>query len=149
MNAFWPREKTKLALAPQPQVARPLSFFEYGHAAPGASGKTLEPPRIITMVLEGESTVAPRLWEEALHCVVDANHGIPLRIQGTRHRARWTRDGALPPRFRVIENCRWDGRPQRAREAIEQAPLPLQPAPATELIIAAGEIPRLILRTRH
>jgi hypothetical protein len=149
MNAFWPREKRKLALEPQTHIARPLSFFEYGHAAAGASGKTLEPPRIITMVLEGESTLAPRQWEEALRCVVDANHGIPLRIQGVRQRARWTREGALPPQLRIIEDCRWDGRSHRGMEAIEQTPLPLQTGPATELIIAAGKITRLIVRTRH
>jgi hypothetical protein len=149
MNAFWPREKRKLALAPQAHIARPLSFFEYGHAAAGASGKTLEPPRIITMVLEGESTLTPRQWEDALRCVVDANHGIPLRIQGFRQRARWTREGALPPQLRVVENCQWDGRSHRGMEVIERTPLPLQTGPATELVIAAGEITRLILRTRH
>jgi hypothetical protein len=149
MNAFWSGEKRRLALEPQARIARPLSFFEYGHAAPGASGKTLEPPRIITMVLEGESTLAPRRWEEALRCVVDANHGIPLRIQGVRRRARWTREGALPPQLRIIENCRWDGRSHRGMEAIERTPLPLQTGPATELIIAAGKITRVILRTRH
>jgi hypothetical protein len=149
MNAFWSREKRKLALAPQTHIARRLSFFEYGHAAAGASGMTLEPPRIITMVLEGESTLTPRQWEEALRCVVDANHGIPLRIQGSRQRARWTREGALPPQLRVIENCRWDGRSHRGMEAIENTPLPLQTGPATELIIAAGGITRVILRTRH
>jgi hypothetical protein len=149
MNAFWSRERGKPALTPQSDIARRLSFFEYGHAAPGASGKTLEPPRIITMVLEGESTLTPGQWEEALRCVVHANHGIPLRIQGARQRARWTREGALPPQLRVIENCRWDGRSHRGVEVIEQTPLPLQGGPATELIIAAGEITRLILRTRH
>src|ERR1700736_4865718 len=149
MNAFWPREKKKLALEPQTHIARPLSFFEYGHAAAGASGKTLEPPRIITMVLEGESTVTPRQWEEALRCVVDANHGIPLRIQGSRQRARWTREGALPPQLRMIGNCQWDGLSHRGMEAIEQTPPPLQTGPATELIVAAGKITRLILRTRH
>jgi hypothetical protein len=149
MNAFWSREKRRLALAPRSHIARPLSFFEYGHAAAGASGKTLEPPRIITMVLEGESTLTSGQWQEALRRVVEANHGIPLRIQGSRQRARWTREGALPPQLRVIENCRWDGLSHRSMEAIEQTPLPLQTGPATELIVAAGNITRLILRTRH
>jgi hypothetical protein len=149
MNAFWPRQKRALALVQQTQIARRLSFFEYGHAAAGASGETLEPPRIITMVLEGESTLMPRQWEEALRCVVDANHGIPLRVLGSRHRARWTREGALPPQLRVIENCQWDGRSHRGIEVIEQTPLPLQTGPAAELIVATGEITRLILRTRH
>lgn len=149
MNAFWPREKRKLTLEPQTRIARPLSFFEYGHAAAGASGKTLEPPRIITMVLEGESTLAARQWEEALRHVVDANHGVPLRIQGVRQRARWTREGALPPQLRIIEDCQWDGRSHRGMDAIEQTPLPLQTGPAAELIIATGKITRLIVRTRH
>jgi hypothetical protein len=149
MSAFWRREKRRLALAPHCHVARRLSFFEYGHAAAGASGKTLEPPRIITMVLEGESTVTPRQWEEALRCVVDANHGIPLRIQGSRQRARWTREGALPPQLRVIENCQWNGRSHRGMEIIERTELPLHTGPAAELIVAPGAITRLILRTRH
>lgn len=149
MNAFALRRKNELTLAPQTEVARRLSFFEYGHAAPGASGKTLEPPRIITLVLEGHSTVTPGQWEEALRCVVNANHGIPLRMQGCRQHARWTREGAPPPPLRVIENCPWDGRSHRGIEIIEQIPLPLQTGPITELIVAAGEITRLILRTRH
>jgi len=91
------REKGNSPSSRKPTSHAPLSFFEYGHAAAGASGKTLEPPRIITMVLEGESTLAPRQWEEALRLVVDANHGVPLRIHGVRQRARWTREGALPP----------------------------------------------------
>jgi hypothetical protein len=149
MNAFWSREKRKTALVPHSRIARPLSFFEYGHAAAGASGKTLEPPRIITMVLEGESTLTPGQWEEGLRCVVDANHGISLRIQGLRQRARWTREGALPPKLRVIDNCQWDGRSHRGIEVIERTPLPLQGGSATELIVADGRITRLILRTRH
>jgi hypothetical protein len=149
MNAFWPREKRKLTLMPHSPIARPLSFFEYGHAAAGASAKTLEPPRVITIVLEGESTLTPRQWAEALRCVVDANHGVPLRIEGFRQRARWTREGASPPQLRVIENCEWDGRSNRGVEIIERTPLPLQTGPATELIIATGRITRLILRTRH
>src|SRR5258708_37787491 len=120
MNAFWRREKRKLALEPQTHIARPLSFFEYGHAAAGASGKTLEPPRIITMVLEGESTLAPRQWEEALRRVVDANHGVPLRIHGARQRARWTRDGALPPQLRSSEDGQWARRSQPGMDTSRQ-----------------------------
>lgn len=149
MSAFWSRERLKLELAPQTSIARRLSVFEYGHAAAGASAKTLDPPRIITMVLEGESSVPPAQWEEALRCAVAANPGIRLRIQGSRRRARWTGDGALPPQVRVIENCRWDGSSHRGIELIEQTPLPLQTGPSTELIIATGEITRLILRTSH
>jgi hypothetical protein len=149
MNALWPRAKRKLALVPHSHVARRLSFFEYGHAAAGASGKTLEPPRIITMVLEGESTVTPRQWGDALRCVVEANHGIALRIQGSRQRARWTREGAMPPQLRLIDDSRWDGRSHRGLEIIERTPLPLQTGPTTELIVATGGITRLILRTRH
>jgi hypothetical protein len=149
MSAFWSRETQKLALAPQTSIARRLSVFEYGHAAAGASAKTLDPPRIITMVLEGESEVTPGQWGHALRRVVDANPGVCLRIQGSRQRARWTSDGALPPQVRVIENCQWDGRSQRGIEVIEQTPLPLQAGPATELIIVTGKITRVILRTRH
>jgi hypothetical protein len=149
MNAFGSREKMKLALAPQTNIARRLSFFEYGHAAAGASAKTLDPPRIITMVLEGESRVTPGQWRDALRCVVNANPGIRLRIQGFRQRARWTGDGAPPPQVRVIENCQWDGSSHRGIEVIEQTPLPVQIGPATELIIVTGKITRVILRTRH
>jgi hypothetical protein len=149
MNAFWSQEKMIPTLAPQTNIARRLSVFEYGHAAAGASAKTLDPPRIITMVLEGESRVTPGQWGDALRCVVDANPGVCLRIQGFRQRARWTSDRALPPHVRVIENCQWDGSSQRGIELIEQTPLPLQAGPATELIIATGKITRVILRTHH
>jgi hypothetical protein len=149
MNALWSREKMKLALAPQTNIARRLSFFEYGHAAAGASAKTLDPPRIITLVLEGESRVTPAQWRDAMRCVVDANPGIRLRIRGFRQRARWTNDGAPPPQVRVIENCQWDGSSHRGIEVIEQTPLPVQTGPATELIIATGKITRVLLRTPH
>src|SRR5882757_6150396 len=149
MSASGSRERMKLELAPQTNVARRLSFFEYGHAAAGMSAKTLDPPRIITMVLEGESSVTPGQWGEALRCAVAANPGIRLRIQGSRRRAHWTGDGALPPQVRVIENCQWDGSSHRGVEAIEQTPLPLQTGPTAELIIATGKTTRVILRTSH
>jgi hypothetical protein len=139
----------KAALAPQTSIDRRLSVFEYGHASAGADLGTLDPARIITMVLEGQSKVAPVEWSEALRRVVHANPGVCLRVQGSRQRARWTREGALPPQVRIIENCRWDGTSHRGVEAIEQTPLPLQTGPCTELIVATGQTTRLILRVRH
>jgi hypothetical protein len=149
MNALMSLDRMRAALAPQTSIVRRLSVFEYGHVAAGADARTLDPPRIITMVLEGESRVTPEQWSDALRRAVDANRGVCLRIQGSGWRAHWTSDGAPAPRVRVIEDCRWDGTSHRGVEIIEQTPLPLQTGPSIELIVATGKITRLILRTRH
>lgn len=149
MTAPGSLERLEAALSPQTNIARRLSVFEYGHASAGANARTLDPPRVVTMVLEGESGVTRAQWREALWRVIDANRGVCLRVQGFRHRARWTSDGALPPQLRIIENCRWDGTSHHGIEAIELTALQLQPGPAAELIVASGEITRLILRVRH
>jgi hypothetical protein len=150
MSALGSLDRMRAALAPQTSIARRLSVFEYGHASAGAAARTLDPPRIITMVLEGESAVALEEWREALLRVVGANPGVCLRIQGSRQQARWTSDGALPPQVRVIGDCGWDGTSHCGVEAsIEQTALPLETGPSTELIVATGKVTRLILRTRH
>jgi hypothetical protein len=149
MRAHGSLEKMRAALAPQANIARRLSVFEYGHASAGENARTLDPPRVITMVLEGESAVTRAQWREALCRVIDANPGVCLRIKGFRQRARWTSDGALPPQLRIIGNCPWDGTSHHGIEAIEKTPLQLQTGPGAELIVATGEITRLILRVRH
>lgn len=149
MSTLGSLEKMKAALAPKTDIARRLSVFEYGHASAGANAKTLDPPRIVTMVLEGESGVTPAQWRDALRSVVDANPGVCLRIQGFRQRARWTSGGAQPPLLRIIDNSPWDGASHCGIEAIERTPLQLQAGPASELIIATGKITRVILRVRH
>jgi NRPS condensation-like uncharacterized protein len=138
-----------LELAPQTTIARPLSAFEYWHAATGTSAQTLDPSRIITMVLEGESTLTHSQLKEALRVVIEANPGLLLRIEGTRQRARWTCDRAIPVPLRVIENCAWDGRSPSGMEAIQETPLSLNPGPGAELLLATGAVTRIILRVHH
>lgn len=149
MRAPGSLENMTAALAPKTNISRRLSVFEYGHASAGTNAKTLDPPRIITMVLEGTSGVTPAQWRDALSRVVDANRGVCLRIQGFRQRARWTSVGARPPLLRIIRDCPWDGTSQCGIEAIEQTRLHLQTGPAAELMIATGTVTRLILRARH
>jgi hypothetical protein len=138
-----------LELAPRTTIERRLSPLEYWHAAAGTSNSTLDPSRIITMVLEGEGVLAPRQLEGALRLVIAANPGVRLRLQGTRHRARWTGDKAIPPSLRVIENCAWDGRSHCDMEAIEETPLTLNPGPGAELLVVTGAVTRIILRVHH
>ncbi|HEV7445963.1 MAG TPA: hypothetical protein VGO18_25535, partial [Steroidobacteraceae bacterium] len=136
-------------LAPQTSIERRLSPLEYWHASAGTSTRTLDSSRIITMVLEGEGVLAYRQLEGALRLVIAANPGLRLRLQGTRHRARWTGDRAIPPSLRVIENCAWDGSSHCGMEAIEETPLTLNPGPGAELLVATGAVTRIILRVHH
>lgn len=140
---------SRLELQPRARIARRLSGLEYGHMAAGSSPGTLDPPRVITMVLEGKCAGAALPWADALRAVAAANPGLRLRVVGRRQRARWTDQGVSPPQVRIMESSAWDGLSHRGLEAIEEKPLPLHSGPGLELVVATGETTRLLLRVRH
>lgn len=138
-----------LTLAPQTQVQRPISLPEYYHAACGASKYTLENPRICTMVIKGSGNLSPQRLEQAVYEAAQANPGARMRLDGKRHRARWTTDNAAHPHFRVVERCEWDGLSNAGMEFAEETALPLETGPIAEVIFARGKNSFIIFRVRH
>lgn len=140
-------------LAPTLSIQRRLSTPEYYHACIGRSPGTLEQPREIVFVIEGEgSFVLPR-WEAALARVVAINPGTRLRLEGKRLQAHWKSDGP-GPRLRHVGNSGWDGRSGAGSEFITATKLELESGNGTELILCDGHpdegIPaRLIVRVLH
>jgi hypothetical protein len=137
-------------LAPVTQIARPLSTVEYYHSSVGRHPRTLEVQREIFFVFEGENELPPERWQQALDRVAAVNPGARLRLQGDRRSARWNSDG-LPPRLRVIEDCRWDARSSQGADFLRATPLSLEDGPSVELILARrpGLSTLLVLRTPH
>ena len=137
-------------LAPLEQIARPLSTPEYYHACIGRHPRTLEPPREVFIVLEGQNALAPERWQQALHQVATVNPGLRLRLVGKRRAARWQSDG-IPPRLRVINDCTWDARSSNGAEFLSATPLSLEGGPTVELILASRTDGNtfVILRSHH
>jgi hypothetical protein len=138
-----------LKLESDVSIARRLSSIEYFHAAAGSSPNTLDPARIINVVIEGDGALPAQQWVDALQSVAQVNAGLRLRIEGSRRTARWTSEAVPLPQVRFLENFAWDGLSHRGLEAIEAQPLPLNCGPGMELVITTGSITRVILRVRH
>ncbi|MGH8446213.1 MAG: hypothetical protein ACREVL_13155 [Solimonas sp.] len=131
-------------------MRRPVSAIEYYHASIGTHSRTLDPPREVAFVIEGESSLLPSRWQYALDAVSAVNPGTRLRLHGHRRRACWISDGP-PPRLRFVEDCTWDGRADPGSEFIFEKPLSLRDGPVAELIVAyrrAGGV-FVILHTHH
>lgn len=144
-------EATGLRFEPRAKIERPLSVPEYYHASVGSSGRTLEPPRMGIMVLEGSGPdLEPEAWREALDKVSREHPGSRLRLAGDRWRARWVNDGQ-PPRFRFVERTDWDVLSQAGCDFIDAVPISLERGETMELVLV-NESPRgrlVILRFAH
>ncbi|HQW21483.1 MAG TPA: hypothetical protein PLI90_12535 [Rhodocyclaceae bacterium] len=130
-------------------INRRLSVPEYYHACIGAHSHTLDPPREIAFVIDGEIGGAQIAWQAALDKVVAENPGARLRLTGRCRNARWLSDG-VGPRLRIVEQCDWDGRSEVGAEFIDATPLSLENGPTAELIIAStGKSTKVIFRVLH
>jgi hypothetical protein len=143
------KKYTLPALAPCRDINRKLSAPEYYHACVGSSRHTLEIPREVVFILEGQGRLPPVRWQLALDAVVAANPGCRLHMVGSRLQARWHSDGA-PTSLRLLPDQHWDGRSQAGTEFIYAVPLSLDTGSTSELIVeeAAG-FTRLIFRALH
>ena len=136
-------------LAPCYDNNRLLSASEYYHACVGSSRHTLEVPREVIFIVEGQGRLSPARWQQALDVVVAANPGARLRMVGSRMQARWQSDGA-PTRLRIVPDQQWDGCSQTGAEFIQALPLSLTAGSASELLIEEGAAcTRVILRALH
>lgn len=138
-------------LGPTLSLQRRLSTPEYYHACIGSSPTTLEQPREIVFVIEGEGRFDTRRWETALARVVAMNPGARLRLVGKRLRAQWKSDGP-GPHLRPVSDSRWDGRSQLGSDFITATPLDLETGRSIELLLCdghAGQPARLIVRVLH
>lgn len=136
-------------LAPQAEISRELSVSEYYYASIGSSTETLDDPREIVYVLEGQGSLTLADWQQALDAVVRVHPGSRLRLVGERRKARWESDGQ-PPRLRRVTGCGWDGQLKTGSEFITAEPLGLVDLPCCELIVAeCMDCTRVIFRVLH
>lgn len=144
--------ESALPLAPLAELRRPLSTPEYYHACIGTSAHTLDGPREVIVVLEGETAGAvpgDAAWADALAIAAARHPGARLRLAGDGLRARWRSDGA-PPRLRLVPGCTWDGMSEQGAEFIGATPLSMRDGPGLELVVARGATgTRVILRVLH
>jgi len=139
-----------LTLSPCRDIDRPLSAPEYYHACVGSSRHTLEVPREVIFILEGQGRLPALRWQLALDAAVAANPGARLRMVGARRRARWLSDGA-PTRLRLLPDQGWGGQSDAGSGFITALPLALTGSSASELIVEerADGATRLVLRALH
>lgn len=136
-------------LAQMQDIDRLLSAPEYYHACIGRHSRTVDPPREIVFVIEGEADGTQIPWQSAIDKVVAMNPGARLRLIGMRQHARWRSDG-VGPRLRIVEQCDWDGRSEIGAEFIDATALSLEDGPTAELIVAGtGMAIKVIFRVLH
>ena len=138
------------SLAPLDGVDRPVSTIEYYHASIGTHARTLDPPRKIVAVLEGEHDIPLDRWQSALDAVAAVNPGLRLRLHGERRSARWISD-APAPRVVQLQPVQWNTRSSSGAEFLIERPLSLREAGSVELLLLprAGDSTLVILHTHH
>jgi|GEM_PF-28020 len=128
---------------------RKLSPLERLHAAVGASPETLEVPRWIAHVVEGEGELEPERWREAVRIAGAANPGARVVLRGHLWRARWCESRGSGPRVRVAANCQWDGLGSDGAEVLDAEVLALRNGPVCEVVLMPGATPRVAFRALH
>jgi len=136
---------------PGSAFVRRLSPIERLHAAVGHSGRTLEVPRVVDMILEGaggETFHDLGRWKKALAEATRENPGASARLTGSLGFARWRSTDLVPP-LRYVTGVSWDGRSSEGSEFISETRLSMTEGPTTELLLVDGERRFVILRFLH
>jgi hypothetical protein len=136
-------------LAPVSAIDRRLTAAEYYHACIGHHPATLQRPREVVSVIEGELTAGAQIdWQVAIDQVAAANPGCRLRLHGQRRQARWRSDGQ-PPGLRLLPDQQWDSHASVGADFIYATPLSLEEGRSCELIIAGRDKLQIIFRAAH
>lgn len=136
-------------LAPLREIDRLLTASEYYHACIGHHSATLQRPREVVLVLEGELAEGAQIdWQAALDQATAANPGCRLRLHGKRRQARWRSDGH-PPGLRLLPDQQWDSHSSLGADFIYATPLSLEEGRSCELIIAGRSKLQIIFRATH
>lgn len=136
-------------LAPVREIDRRLTAAEYYHACVGRHPATIQAPREIVCVVEGELAEDAQIdWQAALDQVATANPGLRLRLHGQRRQAGWRSDGQMP-RVRWLPDQQWDSHSNTDAEFIYATPLSLEEGHSCELIIVGRKKLQIIFRAAH
>ncbi len=107
----------------------------------------LYPPFVNQLVLEGEGSLDPAVWTDAVAVAAAANPGVRSVLRGWVCRARWVDSGVTPP-VTVVDGADWDGtRPDGAPFLMRR--LDVRRGPSCEVLLVRGAVPRVIVRTHH
>ncbi|SMB31357.1 conserved protein of unknown function [Sterolibacterium denitrificans] len=136
-------------LAPVQEIDRLLTASEYYHACIGHHPATLQRPREVVSVIEGELAEGAQIdWQAAIDQVAAANPGCRLRLHGKRRQARWRSDGHAPG-LRLLPDQQWDSHSSLGADFIYAIPLSLEEGRGCELIIAGRDRLQIIFRAAH
>jgi hypothetical protein len=95
-------------------------------------------------VVEGIGSVDPRLLQEAVNRVAEANPGLRVRLRGRLGWSRWV-DSGIAPQVRVLPLADWDGKSDAGASFMKQPLDALEGGPVAEVVV----VPCTDGRTRY